>query len=835
MACIQVVHSHSIFHLGERSILGVRSSNCNARPLLVFGRVGIPVLSNGFSNAQSVIEALSTFKGDTEYMFLLLLDSETDLEVEEKQLLWSHAVERGYTGVCQRLLRSGFPVDSLYVHCEYLDMVTALLHACGASHRELALLLLSNGADPTSLDNHGRSCLLMASARPYTEHAGSIEDCDAVLESLLKTDAIQHIDTPQTEIDSEVPDTTLSGRHGWPLADACQNLRAKAVCVLLEAGANPNLKTESGWTALHAACRWHTPETVEIARLLVRYGADVNAISDLGWTPLGCAASIGQFVELIEILVESGAQIESTAGDATSLQVAARHDVSGGEVVKYLARKGADVNAIGGKFGSVLLATLERPCSFVLNDDRSIRWEKDPSPQVIKFLLEFLEHGLDLNLVPEGSQLPLEVAAQNNLPLVVSFLLGHGAKLPKFKDKAYQRSSLDRSENLSLPRTVHQMSILSHLQPYHHEVFGILLDHGVPPDADAIGFGGDSEMTVLGAACSSAGEDYLRTTTLLLEQGADPNFRDMQGHLPIQRAAYAVSLGHLQKLVEYSATMQIDDDDEYCSLLHSLCKGYARQTQRDPEAFLSCFRFLGERLPRGSVWRQDGAGRNCLHYLAELSEETCLVVKLDHTFSENKSPAVPILEEFFNLHGHPHPLERVSDPSLEVFRASDLNGQLAFHIASQRGDLHFVSMLVQHINSLEERDDWDGAPKEDIVLALLTQPDKRGWSALHHAASEGRAFTCKYILEASKASTATTVTTLGESAQDLASKNHHYGISEYIANFINGMAGDEDALSKAEGILARIVQKTVLLEFSEDQLLEAVRAEAERYSLTRNV
>jgi ankyrin repeat protein len=35
-------------------------------------------------------------------------------------------------------------------------MVTALLHACGASHRELVLLLLSNGADPTSLDNHGR-------------------------------------------------------------------------------------------------------------------------------------------------------------------------------------------------------------------------------------------------------------------------------------------------------------------------------------------------------------------------------------------------------------------------------------------------------------------------------------------------------------------------------------------------------------------------------------------------------------------------------------------------------------------------------------------------------
>ncbi|KAF4632887.1 hypothetical protein G7Y89_g5227 [Cudoniella acicularis] len=134
-----------------------------------------------YSNARAIIEALSTFKGDTEYMILLFLDSEPNLDAEEMMLLWSHAVEKGYSGVCQRLLRGGFPVDSLYVHCEYPDIVTALLHACGTSHRELVFLPLSNGADPTFMDNHRRSCLLMASARPYTEHAGSIEECDAIL------------------------------------------------------------------------------------------------------------------------------------------------------------------------------------------------------------------------------------------------------------------------------------------------------------------------------------------------------------------------------------------------------------------------------------------------------------------------------------------------------------------------------------------------------------------------------------------------------------------------------------------------------------------------------
>ncbi|KAN0110997.1 ankyrin [Hyaloscypha variabilis] len=789
-----------------------------------------------FSNARSIIQALSTFQGDTEYMFLLFLDSDTDLTVEENQLLWSQAVERGYTGVCQRLLRSGFPVDSLYLHCEYPDVVTALLHACGASHKELVLLLLSNGANPTYLDNHGRSCLIMASARPYTDHAGSVEDSDDILECLLKTDAIQHIDTPQIRSDSELADETLFGRHGWPLADASQNLRASAVHMLPQAGANPNLKTDSGWTALHAACRWHVPETIEIVRLLVRYSADVNAVSDLGWTPLGCAASIGQFVELVQILVESGAQLESTAGDASSLQVAARHDVSGGEVAKYLARNGADVNAVGGKFGSVLLATLERPCSFVLDEDRSIRLENDPSPQIIEFLLEFLEHGLNLNLVPEGWQSALEVAAQNNLPQVVSFLLERGAKLPSFKGQARARSSLDSYEIPSLPRVDPQTSILSHLQPYNHEMFSILLSHGVPPDADTIMFGSDSEMTVLGAACSSASEDYLRTATLLLEHGAEPNFHDMQGHLPIQQAAYAVSLGYLLKLIEYGASVQTDDD-EYGSLLHSMCKGYARQEKvlRDSEAFLGCFRFLDQRLPHGSVWNQDGAGRNCLHYLAELSEETHLVAKVDGTFSQSQSSAIPILEEFLSVHGHPHPLERVPYPSLEVFQMADSDGHLAFHIASQKGDLHIMSLLVQHIESMEARYELDGPSKEDLISAIITQPDNCGWHALHHAASEGRAFACKYILEASEARAATALTTSGESAQDLANKNHHYGVADYITNCIAGIAGDENALRKAHSILATVVKKTVHLEFSEDQLLEVIRAESERHLLRGDI
>src|SRR4051812_28749779 len=61
---------------------------------------------------------------------------------------------------------------------------------------------------------------------------------------------------------------------------------AESVRLLLEAGAEPNLRNEAGATAL----MWAVDDT-DKTRLLIRCGADVNARSDDGRTPLFVAAS----------------------------------------------------------------------------------------------------------------------------------------------------------------------------------------------------------------------------------------------------------------------------------------------------------------------------------------------------------------------------------------------------------------------------------------------------------------------------------------------------------------------------------------------------------------
>jgi len=45
-------------------------------------------------------------------------------------------------------------------------------------------------------------------------------------------------------------------------------------------------KDNKGWTPLH----WATQEgCLEVAKILVSFGADVNAKDNAGWTPLNCA------------------------------------------------------------------------------------------------------------------------------------------------------------------------------------------------------------------------------------------------------------------------------------------------------------------------------------------------------------------------------------------------------------------------------------------------------------------------------------------------------------------------------------------------------------------
>jgi len=79
---------------------------------------------------------------------------------------------------------------------------------------------------------------------------------------------------------------------------------------LLEKGADPNISANNPYKVapLHSAC---ATSNLEMATLLIKHGADVNAKQMHNVTPLHSAAHNGK-TDLVQLLVDKGADINAT-------------------------------------------------------------------------------------------------------------------------------------------------------------------------------------------------------------------------------------------------------------------------------------------------------------------------------------------------------------------------------------------------------------------------------------------------------------------------------------------------------------------------------------------
>ena len=188
--------------------------------------------------------------------------------------------------------------------------------------------------------------------------------------------------------------------------------QVEVVKLLLEYGADVNDRGEDGNTPLHRATKLHKATKqcyLEIVKLLLEYGADVNARNKDGNTPLRFA--FGEPV-MMKLLLAHGADVNAKYSGSTLLHYACRgaYSVAG---LLLDSRSDVDVNATDSSLDTPLHRAVSDPVSHESKDAAEL----------------LLARGADVSAKNASGDTPLHVAVSKRYKDWVALLLASNAEV----------------------------------------------------------------------------------------------------------------------------------------------------------------------------------------------------------------------------------------------------------------------------------------------------------------------------------------------------------------------------------------------------------------------
>jgi ankyrin repeat protein len=191
----------------------------------------------------------------------------------------------------------------------------------------LAGYLLERGADPNAADDYKRAALFAAidlrnfNHEKYADLPTDGKDPLVLIKALIKKGANVNLRTDTVPVHGLMQfDASWVNFDGQtPFVRAALSGDIEVMRLLLENGADPNIATKEGTTALMAASgiNWIPGQTfshseaeyVEAVKLCLERGADVNAANSLALTSMHGAANRG-WESVIRILADHGAKLD---------------------------------------------------------------------------------------------------------------------------------------------------------------------------------------------------------------------------------------------------------------------------------------------------------------------------------------------------------------------------------------------------------------------------------------------------------------------------------------------------------------------------------------------
>ena len=271
--------------------------------------------------------------------------------------------------------------------------------------------LVEAGAYVDALNRFDRSPLLYA----------IINNNPVMVEVLLSFGANPNIETNYKSYKEEGGESLL---HIASLFNQVESVK-----LLLQYGAEINAKNNKLNTPLHYACACSTSN--EVVKLLIERGAEVNSLNEEGTTPIFNAVTQKNF-DAINILLENNADINIVSEKVgmtpliAAITKAGRHHI---DLINFLIDKGADVNIRINKYhppNQIELLHGATPLHIACKNLRYIDGNLNHYEEVIKTLIK---RGAEINTVDFDGNTPLNVMYldDRNYIDMVGYMLMKGA------------------------------------------------------------------------------------------------------------------------------------------------------------------------------------------------------------------------------------------------------------------------------------------------------------------------------------------------------------------------------------------------------------------------